>query len=194
VTRAALYARVSTLDQDPELQLRELRELAIQRGWKASEYIDHGVSGAHFKRPGLDRLLADAQAGKLDLVAVWRLDRLGRSVIDLVRIVLQLHEWKVQFVSQHDAGLDTTTPVGQLVFQILAAFAEFERNLLRERTRAGIARARDRGVTLGRPKAGVTSAEAEAAVNRHGSQRAAARALGVAAATVKQRILRGADS
>lgn len=187
--RVALYARVSTFDQDPELQLRELRELARQRGWgPVAEYIDHGVSGTRFKRPGLDRLLADAQAGRLDVVAVWRLDRLGRSSLDLVRTVLQLERWRVQFVSLRDPGMDTTTSMGRLIFQILAAFAEFEKNLNSERTRAGLARARERGVRLGRPLAQVTPEAAAEAVRQHGTIEAAARAFGVSRATLRARL------
>ncbi len=193
-TRAALYARVSTFDQDPELQLRELRELARQRGWgPVVEYIDHGVTGIRFKRPGLDRLLADAQAGRLDVVAVWRLDRLGRSSLDLVRTVLQLERWGVQFVSLRDAGMDTTTPMGRLIFQILSAFAEFERNLLRERTKAGMARARERGSPLGRPRKRVTPQQARELVDELGTLDAAAKALGVSRGTIRARLRQVAE-
>lgn len=186
--RVALYARVSTVDQDPQLQLDELRELARQRGWSPTEYIDHGVSGARMKRPGLDRLLEDARRGRLDLVVVWKLDRLGRSMIDLVHILASLEGWRVGFLSVRDPGLDTTTALGRLLFQLVAAFAQFERDLIRERTCAGLARARARGVQLGRPGAVITEAEAEAAVARHGSVRAAARALGVPLATLYSRV------
>lgn len=192
--RAALYARVSTMDQDPELQLVELRQLAAQRGWTATEYIDHGVSGVRASRPALNRLLADAQAGRLDLVAVWRLDRLGRSVLDLVNILSQLDTAHVGFTSQHDPGIDTTTPVGRLLFQIVGAFAEFERNLIRERTRAGLARARARGVQLGRPGRLLNRAAVEAAVTAQGSIRGAARTLGLAESTLREFLQRGVQT
>ena len=112
--RAALYARVSTKDQDAQLQLEELRRLAEQRGWTAvKEYVDEGVSGSKASRPGLDLLMADARAGKLDVVAVWKLDRLGRSLQHLLRTLDDLSGWGVLFVSARDAGLDTTTASGQ---------------------------------------------------------------------------------
>lgn len=153
-TRAALYARVSTTDhgQDVGLQLDELRAVAQQRRWRAVEYVDDGVSGAEESRPALDRMLADARAGRLDVVAVWRLDRLGRSLAHLLRTVDELAALGVQFASLRDAGVDTTTPTGRLVFQVLGAVAEFERQLIRERTRAGVERARARGKRIGRPR------------------------------------------
>jgi hypothetical protein len=114
--RAALYARVSTKDQDAQLQLEELRRLAEQRGWTVvKEYVDEGVSGSKASRPGLDLLMADARAGKLDVVAVWKLDRLGRSLQHLLRTLDDLSGWGVLFVSARDAGLDTTTASGQLM-------------------------------------------------------------------------------
>lgn len=184
----ALYARVSTVDQDPELQLHELRELAAARGWTCREYIDHGVSGSRFRRPALDKLLAEAQAGRVELVVVWRLDRLGRSLLDLVRLLHQFNAWSVGFISACDQGMDTTTPIGRLVFQLVAAFAEFEASLIRERTRAGLARARARGVQLGRPHRDLTPAQAAAALAEHGSERKAARALDVPRTTLRDRL------
>lgn len=189
MNRVALYARVSTLDQDPEMQLDELRAVARQRGWSVTEYIDHGVSGARMRRPGLDRLLADAQAGRINLVVVWRLDRLGRSLVDLLRILHDLSRWNVNFLSLRDAGIDTTTAVGRLLIQLIAAFAEFERAIAIERTRAGLARARARGVQFGRPpRDDLTAQQAEAAVAQHGSLRRAAAALGVPRATLHDRV------
>ena len=152
--RAALYARVSTLDrgQDPELQLAELRQVAVQRGWTiAGEYVDHGVSGAETSRPSLDRLLADCHAGKLDLLLVWKLDRLGRSLAHLLAMLDALRTMGVAFVSLRDSGIDTTTPAGRLMLQMVGAFAEFERALTIERTNAGLQAARKRGVKFGRP-------------------------------------------
>ena len=188
MTRAALYARVSTFDQDPEMQLAELRELARQRGWVATEYIDHGVSGARIKRPALGQLLEDARRGKLDLVVVWKLDRLGRSMVDLVNVLASLDQWQVGFLSLRDPGIDTTTPLGRLLMQLVAAFAQFERDLIRERTRAGLARARARGQVLGRPRSTFTKAQAEAAVKKHGGLRRAAEAVKMPLSTL-QRLL-----
>lgn len=188
MTRVALYARVSTVDQDPQVQLDELRALAAQRGWTAVEYIDHGVSAARLRMPARERMLEDAKRGRLDLVVVWRLDRLGRSVLDLLHVLHGLTSSGVGFLSVRDPGLDTTSAVGRLLVQLLAAFAEFERALIIERTRAGLARARARGTHLGRPMASVSEADAEAAVREHGSIRAAARALGVSVGTLHGRV------
>ncbi len=107
----------------------------------AGEYLDEGVSGAQDSRPGLDGLLSDAQVGKLDLVVVWRLDRLGRSLKHLLKLLDELTSYGVGFTSLRDPGIDTTTASGRLLLQLLGAFAEFERNLIRERVVAGVRRA-----------------------------------------------------
>jgi len=152
--RAALYARVSTTGhgQDVGLQLDELRQVAQQRGWSATEYVDDGVSGAKTTRPALDRMLSDAQAGKLDVVAVWKLDRLGRSLQHVLSVLEQLSAHGVGFVSLRDSGIDTTTPAGRLFTAIIAAFAEFERGVIQERVVAGVRRAQAAGKHCGRPR------------------------------------------
>ena len=153
--RAALYARVSTTGQgqDVGLQLEELRQVAAQRGWRVvSEYVDEGVSGSKTTRPGLDRMLADAQAGKLELVAVWKLDWLGRSLQHILGVLDQFTAQGIAFVSLRDAGLDTTTPAGRLFTSIIGAFAEFERGLIQERVVAGVRRAQAAGTHCGRPR------------------------------------------
>ena len=147
--RAAIYARVSTLDQEPENQLQELRRYVEARGWTAQEYVDHGVSGTKDRRPALDRLVADARRRKLDTVVVWRLDRLGRSLKHLVTLLDELQAFGVGFVSL-DEGIDLQTPAGRLQLHILAALSEFERCRIAERVRAGLARARSQGKRLGR--------------------------------------------
>lgn len=150
--RCGLYARVSTSDQSVDLQLDGLRRLAQQRGWAVvGEYIDHGVSGTKDKRPELDRLMADARTGKLDVVLVWRFDRFARSVRHLVLALDEFRSMAVDFVSMSD-GIDTSTPAGRFSFTIIAAVAELERELIRERTRAGLQAAKRRGAKLGRPK------------------------------------------
>ncbi len=149
--RAAVYARVSTLDQEPENQLQELRRYVEARGWTAQEYTDHGVSGAKDRRPALDRLVTDAKRRRFDVLVVWRLDRLGRSLRHLILLLDDLQAIGVDFVSLAE-GIDATTPAGRLQLHILGAIAEFERARTVERVKAGLARARAQGKTLGRPR------------------------------------------
>jgi DNA invertase Pin-like site-specific DNA recombinase len=150
--RVALYARVSTANsQDPEMQLRELREYAVRRGWEiVSEYIDHGVSGARESRPELNKLMADAHQRKFDVVLVWKLDRFGRSLKHLISSIAELDAYRVAFVSLRD-NFDLSTPSGRLMFQLIGAMAEFEHGLIRERVTAGLRNARTKGRVLGRP-------------------------------------------
>jgi DNA invertase Pin-like site-specific DNA recombinase len=158
--RVALYARVSTLNgQHPEMQLSELREYGAHRGWQIiSEYVDEGVSGARERRPQLDRLMADAHRRKFDLIAVWKIDRFGRSLKHLVNALADLDSLGVAFVSLRD-NLDLSTPSGRLMFQIIGAMAKFERSLIQERVRAGLRNAQARGVRLGRPRTVVDAAQ-----------------------------------
>jgi DNA invertase Pin-like site-specific DNA recombinase len=158
ITRIALYARVSTLNgQNPQLQLAELREYAQRRGWEVySEYVDLGISGAKDSRPQLNRMIADAHARKFDGIAVWKLDRLGRSLKHLVTTIDDLEHYGVAFVSLRD-NIDMSTPSGRLMLHLLAAMAQFERALIQERVVAGIASAKSRGVRFGRPKVYVSA-------------------------------------
>jgi DNA invertase Pin-like site-specific DNA recombinase len=152
--RCALYARVSTSNgqQDPEMQLCELREYAQHRGLQIVEvYTDNGVSGSKESRPSLNRLMADAQQRKFDVLLVWKLDRFARSLKHLVNALAQFEALGVAFVSLRD-NLDLTTPSGRLMFQIIGAMAEFERELIRERVRAGLKNAKTKGTKLGRPR------------------------------------------
>ena len=151
--RAALYARVSTTNgQDPEMQLRELREYADRRGWKlAGEYIDVGISGAKEKRPELDKLMADAHRRRFDAVVVWKFDRFARSVSHLLRTLETFKALGIEFVSLSEQ-VDTSTPMGKMVFTVLGAVAELERSLIAERVRAGLRNAKAKGKRLGRPK------------------------------------------
>src|SRR5712691_9403690 len=145
IARVALYARVSTLNgQDPEMQLRELREYVVRRNWSVSaEYIDQGVSGSKESRPALNRLMADAHHGRFDAVLVWKIDRFGRSLKHLVVSLAELGGLGVAFISFRD-NLDLSTPSGRLMFQIIGAMAEFERALIQERVRAGLRNARNK--------------------------------------------------
>jgi DNA invertase Pin-like site-specific DNA recombinase len=148
--RVALYARVSTNDQKADLQLDGLRKMAEQRGWTvAGEYVDLGVSGSKDRRPQLDAMLKDGHRGKHKVWAVWKLDRLARSVRHLVLLADELRALGIDLVSVEDT-IDTTTPSGRFVFHVLGAVAELERELIRERTIAGLQAAKRRGVRLGR--------------------------------------------
>jgi DNA invertase Pin-like site-specific DNA recombinase len=147
--RAALYARVSTSDQSAAMQLQELRAYAARRELAiAATYIDT-ASGANTRRPSLLMLLADARARAFDAVVVYRYDRFARSLRDLVNALAEFDALGVQFISLHE-GTDTSTPNGRLIFGIFGALAEFERELIRERVRSGLAAARARGKRLGR--------------------------------------------
>src|SRR5260370_918959 len=161
IQRVALYARVSTSNgqQDPEMQLRELREYADRRGWQIAEvYTDAGVSGAKDSRPALNRLMSDAQKRRIDAVLVWKLDRFGRSLRHLVNALAELEALGVAFVSLRD-NLDLATPSGRLMFQIIGAMAEFERSLIQERVKAGLRNAKAKGKRLGRPRVVVDQVE-----------------------------------
>jgi DNA invertase Pin-like site-specific DNA recombinase len=151
--RAAIYGRVSTLtNQSTEMQVRDLRQLADRRGFDVKhEYLDEGFSGAKSSRPALDEMLADAKRGKFRILLVWKLDRLGRSLAHLVRLLEDFRACNVELVSFSE-GLDFTTTTGKLLYQMLSAFAEFERDCIRERVRSGLRNARAKGKRLGRPK------------------------------------------
>jgi DNA invertase Pin-like site-specific DNA recombinase len=154
--RAAIYARVSTRNghQDPEVQLLALRQVAERAGWEVvDEYVDNGVSGAkgRDKRPEFDRLLRDAARRKFDVIMAWSVDRLGRSLQDLVAFLGEVHARGVDLYLDRQ-GVDTTTPAGKALFQMMGVFAEFEREIIRERVCAGLEKARAKGKRLGRPK------------------------------------------
>jgi DNA invertase Pin-like site-specific DNA recombinase len=187
--RVALYARVSTTDkgQDPELQLRELREFAARRSWTiAREYVDAGVSGSKESRPQLNALMKAAKQRRFDAVLVWKLDRFGRSLKHLVTALADFHEMGVAFVSFKE-GLDLSTPTGRLMFHIVGAIAEFERELIRERVRAGMAHARSKGRKLGRPTANVDIREVNARRAAGQTLRSIARDLGCSPALLVNR-------
>lgn len=150
--KVALYGRVSTTDQRADLQLDALRQLAAARNWNVvGEYVDEGYSGTKDRRPALDRLMVDVRRGKLagGIVACWRFDRFGRSLRHLVTALEEFRDLGVGFVSMQDA-IDTGTATGRMMFAVVGAMAQFEAELARERTIAGLAAARRRGVRLGR--------------------------------------------
>ncbi|HSZ89447.1 MAG TPA: recombinase family protein, partial [Acetobacteraceae bacterium] len=157
--RAALYPRVSTDGQTVDSQRLALEAVCEQRGWQVTGvYCDNGVSGAkdRTQRPGLDTLLKDASRGRLDVVLAWALDRLGRSLVGLLDTLGELEVAGAALVL-HQQTIDTTTPAGRMFFQVTGAFAEFERSIIRSRVKAGLDRAKARGVRLGRPRTGATS-------------------------------------
>jgi len=152
--RAVLYLRVSTVDQTTANQERELRGIADRMGCEITKvYRDHGISGAkgRDKRPQFDALCKAAARREFDVVMAWSVDRLGRSLQDLVAFLGELHAVGIDLFL-HQQGLDTTTPAGKAMFGMMGVFAEFERSMIQERVRAGLRRARDEGKQLGRPK------------------------------------------
>ena len=150
--KTAVYARVSTNNgQDPELQLREIREYCQRRGWDlVSEYVDTGISGAKDSRPELNRLVADAHHRRFDAIVVWKFDRFARSVSHLLRALEDFRSLGIEFVSLSEQ-VDTSTPTGKMVFTVLGAVGELERSLIGERVRAGLRNAVAEGKKLGRP-------------------------------------------
>jgi DNA invertase Pin-like site-specific DNA recombinase len=152
--RAALHLRVSTLDQTTANQERELRQVAERAGWEILHvYKDHGISGAkgRDKRPAFDALHKAAVRREFDVVMAWSVDRLGRSLQDLISFLSEVHAAGVDLFL-HQQGLDTTTPAGKAMFQMMGVFAEFERSMIQERVRAGLRRAKEEGKQLGRPR------------------------------------------
>jgi len=151
--RAALYVRVSTDKQTVENQIAKLTEVAGARGWQIIEvYRDAGISGAKGRdqRPGLDQMLKESQRAKFDVVMCWSVDRMGRSLIDLLDTIRHLESCRVDLYLDQQQ-IDTTTPAGKLMFQVVGAFAEFERAMIRQRVHVGLKRAVANGIKLGRP-------------------------------------------
>ena len=185
-TRAAIYARVSTSDQTCEMQLRELREYCARRGWQiAREFVDTGWSGAKASRPELDRLMEDARQRRFDAVVVWKLDRWGRSLIQSVQGVQELASMGIRFlaVTQNiDTGDDN--PMARFLLNIFASFAEFEREMIRERVACGLKTARAKGKRLGRPKRVFRRDEALRLRSEGQSWRAIAKELGLPTSTI----------
>ena len=190
-TRAAIYARVSTLvGQSPQMQLDVLREYATRRELVVvAEFVDQGVSGARDHRPELDQLMAGARRRAFDMVLVYRFDRFARGVRHLVTALDEFQALGVEFVS-YSESLDTSTPMGRAMFSILAALAELERNIVVERSVEGQRRARARGKHVGRPRREVDAARVLVLRAEGKSLRAIARATG-ASRTVIARVVRG---
>jgi len=184
--RAAIYARVSTVNagQDPTMQTRELEEYCQRRGWQVyGAYVDNGVSGKKDSRPELNRMMQDAHERRFDVVVVWRFDRFARSVSHLLRALESFNALGIQFVSLSEQ-VDTSTPTGKMVFTVLGAVAELERNLIVERVRAGLRHARSKGKELGRPRKSVDLIEVRSMRAAGLSWRVIARKLSLSVGTV----------
>jgi len=182
--KVAIYARVSTLDQNPEMQLAALREYAVRRGLEiVEEYVDCGVSGTKDRRPALDRLIHGARQRQFDVVLVWKFDRFARSVHHLIEALEEFRSLGIQFISYTEA-IDTTTALGQAMFTIISAIAALERDLIVERVRAGMARAKAQGKRLGRPRANVDAAEVRALRAQGRSLKQVADQFGISKTTV----------
>jgi DNA invertase Pin-like site-specific DNA recombinase len=197
-TRVAIYARVSTTNhgQDVGLQTGDLRQFAEARGWRlVDQYIDSGMSGSTDSRPELNRLMVDAKRRKFDVVLVWKLDRFGRSLRHLVNALAEFESLGIAFVSLSD-NLDLSTASGRLMFNIIGAMAEFERELIRERVRAGMKNAKAKGARIGRPRVAVDASQIARLRDSGASLRAIAARLGVSLGTVaacSKRLPRGAS-
>lgn len=184
--KAAIYARVSTDDQQCSMQLTELRAYAKRMRWETVEYVETGSGKAGAKRPQLEKLMAAARRREVDIVLCWKLDRFGRSVQEFVDRVLTLDRAGVRFIATTQ-GIDTDqhSPAGKLLMHILAAIAEFERDLIRERVRAGVAEAKRRGKHCGRPKKVWRRDEAVRLREEGLSWRAIAARLGIPQASIR---------
>jgi DNA invertase Pin-like site-specific DNA recombinase len=189
--RVALYARVSTDAQTTENQLMQLRAVAERHGWSVvAEYIDHGISGAKSReqRPQFDALLHSVARREFDMIAAWSVDRLGRSLQDLLAFLLELQSKRVDLYL-HQQALDTSTPMGKAMFQLCGVFAELERSIIQERVKAGLERARAKGKVLGRPKTDQrTEAKIRDLAARGMGKGKIARTLGIGV-SVAQRVL-----
>jgi DNA invertase Pin-like site-specific DNA recombinase len=184
--RVAIYARVSTNNgqQSPEMQLSELREYCQRRGWEiAGEYVDIGISGTRDSRPELNRLLTNAHRRHFDAVVVWKFDRFARSVSHLLRALETFQALGIHFVSLSES-MDTSTPAGKMVFTVLGAVAELERNLIVERVRAGLRHARSKGKKLGRPKKAIDATQVQSLRAAGASWRTIARTMRLSVGTV----------
>lgn len=185
---AAIYARVSTTDQNCEMQLRDLREYCQRRGWPVhGEYVDTGFSGTKVSRPALDRLMRDARARKIDCVVVWKLDRWGRSLAHCLESIGELRGLGIRWIATtQNLDTDESNPMSRAMLGMMAVFAEFEREMIRERVKAGMNTAKVRGKHCGRPKSVFDRTKATDLRTKGFSLRSIARQLGVSKGTVER--------
>jgi len=186
--RAALYLRVSTVDQHPETQLYDLRQMAAQRGFEIVNEFTDKISGTKSRRPGLDQMMADARRARFDVLLVWASDRIARSVKHFLDVLDELNRLQIEFVSFRE-NIDTGGPLGRAIVVIIGAIAELERNLIIERVRAGMRRARLEGQHIGRNPLQLDHAAIQRDRCQGQSLRQIAKGHRVSAATV-QRVLR----
>tara|TARA_B100000315_G_C14447525_1_gene527543 strand:+ start:381 stop:992 length:612 start_codon:yes stop_codon:yes gene_type:complete len=184
--KAAIYCRVSTTDQNTDMQLQDLRKFAKDRGVSIyQEYIDNGISGSIKKRPALDNLMADANKKKFDVILVWRFDRFARSSRHLVEALHAFRHLGIDFISYNE-NIDTGSPLGEAMFTIVSAMAQLERDIIRERVKAGLKTARNKGTRLGRPRALVDKEKIIKMQNNGDSVREIAKCMDVSIATISR--------
>jgi DNA invertase Pin-like site-specific DNA recombinase len=182
--RVGIYARVSTDQQSTDMQLRDLRTFCLQRGFEVwKEYPDQGISGSKDHRPALNELMEDARKRKFDTVLVWRFDRFARSTKHLITALEEFRHLGIDFISYQE-NIDTSSPLGKAIFTIVSAIAELERNIIVDRVKAGIRRAKESGKTLGRPRLDLNIRELSKMKNEGLSLRQIADRVNVSAATV----------
>jgi len=181
--RVALYLRVSTNEQSTDMQRGDLETMCHRRGWMICELYEDHISGSKDSRPGLDALMAAARKNKFDAVLVWRFDRFARSLTHLLSALEIFRTHGIDFIS-YTEQIDTTSPAGKLLFSLLGAIAEFERSLIRDRVKAGVARAKENGIRFGRPRKGFDVPRALEMSKAGVSIREIAKSLGVSRTTV----------
>ncbi len=190
--RVAIYCRVSTLDQSTDSQLLDLRRYVKERGWQIfKEYCDNGISGTKDSRPALNELMNDAKKRRFDTVLVWRFDRFARSTKHLILALEEFRNLGIDFVSYQE-NIDTSSPLGSAIFTIISAVAQLERDIIAERVKAGLRRAKQNGKKLGRPRGTVDVEEVQRLRSKGLSLRQIGKQLGVSRTTVGQ-ILNGSD-
>ena len=184
--KAAIYCRVSTNDQKTDMQLMDLRKYANDRGVTIfKEYVDNGISGSIKKRPALDQLMNDSKKKKFDVVLVWRFDRFARSSRHLVEALHTFKHLGIDFISFNE-NIDTGSPLGEAMFTIISAMAQLERDIIRERVKAGLKNAKNKGKTLGRPKVEVDVNAIRKMQNNGDSVRKIANCMDVSIATISR--------
>ncbi len=182
--RIAIYARVSTTDQSTDSQLLDLRRYVSERGWNIyKEYVDEGISGTKDSRPTLNQLMNDAKKRRFDVVLVWRFDRFARSTKHLILALEEFKNLGIDFVSYQE-NIDTSSPLGSAIFTIISAVAQLERDIIAERVKAGLRRAKENGKKLGRPRASVDTEKIHRLRSKGLSLRAIAKETGVSRTTV----------